>query len=100
MEQRRIGSSEGRSWRPPSRRGGPKGPAVLGGHCFGPRLWIRTVTLEFNRDLGRQIVPVVMKILDNFVFNVPVLRFQHRTQKVAPHGMVRAPHASGGRCYF
>jgi len=55
------------------------------------------MTLEFNRDLGRQIVPIVVKILDNFILDVPVSRLQHRAQQVAPDRMVVAPHSNSAQ---
>src|SRR5262245_5861750 len=33
-----------------------------------------------------------MEILDNFLLDIPALRFQHRAEKLMPHGMVGAPH--------
>src|SRR5262245_10185452 len=43
-------------------------------------------TLEFNPYLGRQIVPMALKILDNFVLGIAGLRFHHRIQELTPHG--------------
>jgi hypothetical protein len=51
-----------------------------------------TVTLELNQDLGRQSVPMVIEVLDNFVFDLAVARIQHGTQKLVPHGLALARH--------
>src|SRR5262249_2726985 len=50
------------------------------------RLWAWVATLEFNPYLGRQIVPMALKILDNFVLDIAGLRFHHRIQELTPHG--------------
>jgi hypothetical protein len=47
-------------------------------------------TLEFNPDLGRQIVPMMMEIIDNVVLNRKASRFQNRIQKLAPRGLIMA----------
>jgi len=46
------------------------------------------VALEFNPYLGRQIEPVALKILDNFVLGIAGLRFHHRIQELTPHGLI------------
>jgi hypothetical protein len=85
-------------------------PRVIGGELYrAPKPWTRpkhhpalrrspfqsalveAATLEFNPDLGRQIVPIVMKIFDNFLLDVKDSRLQYRIQEAAPHGMIVAP---------
>jgi hypothetical protein len=57
------------------------------------------VTLEFNQDLGRQIAPVVIKVLDDFVLDLAVARIQHGTQELAAHGRALPRHpASAEGC--
>jgi hypothetical protein len=68
------------------------------------RLWAYAATLEFNPYLGRQIVPMALKILDNFVLGIAGLRFHHRIQELPPHGLsatsrsgfrIQGPNAGG-----
>src|SRR5262245_13848919 len=68
------------------------------------RLWTEVATLEFNPYLGRQIVPMALKILDNFVLDIAGLRFHHRIQELTPHGLsassglrIQGPNPRGHR---
>jgi hypothetical protein len=55
-----------------------------------PRLWAQATTLEFDPYLGRQIIPMALKVLDNFVLGIAGLRFHHRIQELPPHGLSTA----------
>ena len=55
-----------------------------------PRLWAQATTLEFNPYLGRQIIPMALKVLDNFVLGIAGLRFHHRIEELTPHGLSTA----------
>jgi len=60
-------------------------------------LWTWTLALEFNQDLGWQIVPMVVKILDNFILDISVGCVQHGTQELVPHGLTLARYADSAQ---
>jgi hypothetical protein len=82
-------------------------PREFQGRGFGSRLWTRAAALEFNPDLGRQIMPVELKILNNFALDVAGLRLQYRIKELAPPGPIATSHsvstqgcnAHGHRCH-
>lgn len=65
-----------------------KNPRGSGCHkiVFGPCLWAQALALEFDPDLGWQIAPITLKILDNFALDVARSRFQYIIQKFTPPG--------------